>query len=405
MSARPATATRSSTTTDDALDVLIAGAGIGGLTLALALAKHGIHSHILERRQRFAPDGAGIQVGPNGARILKWLGLEPAVAKFAAAPHAVVARDGLLGDVLAQLPIGIAHNPKHTAPYWTMHRANLHGALVDAVRNSPFAGLSMSTEVLRAENTANGVTVTLGDHAVRTGSVFIGADGIHSRIRRAVFDDRALQSIGKGAARAVVSTGLIPKHLAQDQVNLWLAPAVHVVHYPIRQGKETAIIAIVDDEDINPDWTTPVPNEWVLSRCQSLNPQVRSVLECATDWQKWTLATAQPVRPCSKGRIALLGDAAHPILPFLAQGAVMAMEDAVILAQRLSLMPQNPEAALRAYAAARRGRTKRVANASQRTGRLYHLSGLAARVRNRTMKLVGGRRLINFYQWLYSWQP
>lgn len=404
MTTRTATAQNFADQTTNRLHVLIAGAGIGGLTLALALAKQNITSHVFERRERFTPEGAGIQVGPNGARILIALGLEAAISAFAGTPTAVVPRDGQTGDILSRMPLGRGNNANHTAPYWTMHRANLHAALCAAIHDSPHIRLTLGADVLRAEQASEDVAIILDNHDVVRGTVFVAADGCHSRFRKAWISDRPLTAVGKGAARAVIPAAQVPNTIDLNAVGLWLAPGAHVVHYPVRAGRDVALVAIFDDDDVSPDWTTPISQDWVLSRSSGLHRDLRDMLQTGTSWQKWSLTTTPPLSRWSTGRTTLLGDAAHPILPFLAQGAVMAMEDAVVLASSLARAPEDVVRALQRYEAARRPRCKRVAKASLRNGRIYHQSGVTAAIRNRTMKALGGQTLINRYRWLYGWR-
>lgn len=401
----PRTAVAYDTTDQSDCDqVLIAGAGIGGLTLALALAQHGIPSHIFERRETFSIEGAGIQVGPNGSRILKSLGLDAPICAFAGMPSYVIPHDGLSGEQLTRMPIGNRANPDHKAPYWTMHRANLHSALVAAVHDCPLTRLSMACEVIRAEQTLENVAAVLSNHKTEVGLALVGADGIHSRLRKAWITDRPLHAVGKSAARTVIPAAEFPDTFDKENVGLWLAPGAHVVHYPVRSGKEIALVAIFDDDEICPDWTTPISQEWVSMQASGLNTALQDALHTNSCWQKWSLAVLPPLVRWSTGRTTLLGDAAHPVLPFFAQGAVMAIEDAFVLAKLIAHTPQNVVLALQRYERLRRPRTRRVARASERNGRIYHYSGINAAMRNKAIKVIGGPALMSRYRWLYDWQ-
>jgi len=392
------------TNTSDVDQVLIAGGGIGGLSLALALAQHRIPSHVFERREKFSIEGAGIQVGPNGAGILKALGLEAPVCAFAGTPSYVIPRDGVTGDVLARMPVGNQANDTHSAPYWTMHRANLHGALVAAAHDCPLIRLSMGREVLRAEQTSDQVHVVLSNHETDAGQILVGADGIHSRLRKAWVSDTPLRAVNKSAARTVIPSAELSDAVDKSNVGLWLAPGAHVVHYPVRAGKELAVVAIFDDDEVSPDWTTPISGDWVTEHSTGLNADLQTLLHRGTNWQKWSLAALPPLKRWSTGRTTLLGDAAHPVLPFLAQGGVMAMEDAIVLATQLAKADGNAVKALQQYEHIRRPRTAHVARASERNGRLYHYSGFSAAARNRALKALNGSTLINRYRWLYNWK-
>lgn len=394
------------TATDDDMLVMIAGGGIAGLTLSLALARHGIASNIFERRERFEPEGAGIQIGPNGAHLLSLLGVDRDIKRIAGMPTAISVRDGTDGTIITNLPIGAGANRRHTAPYWTMHRADLHEALRAAVKRSPFIRLRQGADVLRGQATNDDVTLTCYDHSEHTGTVFVAADGLHSRFRKAKISDEPLRYLGKSAVRTVIPSGAMPDGVVVRDVGLWMAPNAHVVHYPVRTGSEVALVGVFDDDaDANDSWSTPVCQSWVEDRSRDLAATLQDVLATGTDWYKWPLVDLPPLKRWTQDRFALIGDAAHPILPFLAQGAVMALEDGIIFADLLSQWRDNIPFALSAYEVARRRRIRRVQRMSQQMGRIYHQRGMNARLRNQAMRALGGKTLMRRYDWLYEWRP
>ncbi len=386
--------------------VLIAGGGIGGLATALALAKLGRASHVLEKRAAFDEDGAGIQIGPNGTRILADLGLADSLADVVAKPVALRIMDGTDGRMITRLPLGSWMEARHGAPYWSLHRADLHGALLAAVQRSPMVRLSMGATVEDAASTTHGVEIATAAGSQLTGEALIVSDGLWSPFRTTLFDTDPLVFAGKCAFRAVVPTGKLHAALTPTDTHIWLSPGAHVVHYPIRAGREIAIVAIFRDQDAGQSWGTDVLPAAVTSRTANFPGPLRELLMQPKQWRRWSLYRAPVLGPWVNGRVALLGDAAHPILPFLAQGGVMALEDAVTLARHLAAVPPDRvPAALRAYEYARRSRITRVIRTSRRNGAVYHLSGLLAAARNAALTARSPERTMAGYDWLYGWRP
>jgi salicylate hydroxylase len=386
--------------------ILIAGGGIGGLATALALAKRGRASHVLERRAAFDDDGAGIQIGPNGTRILADLGVASALGAIAAKPDGLRVMDGTDGRLLTRLPLGAWIEARHSAPYWSLHRADLHTALLGAVQRSPLVRLSMGTAIEDAVSGTNDVAIGTAGGSRLQGEALIVADGLWSTLRSKLFKAPPLTFAGKCALRAVIPADLRPTGIAANDIHIWLSPGAHVVHYPIRAGREIAIVVILQGQDAGQTWGTDVLPAAVTSRTADFPDDLRQLLAQPARWRRWSLFRAPRSGSWIDGRIALLGDAAHPILPFLAQGGVMALEDAVTLAGVLAPAAQDrsPQA-LMSYQSARRSRTVRVARASKRNGDIYHLSGLFAAARNAALTSGSPERMIARYDWLYGWKP
>ena len=386
--------------------VLIAGGGIAGLATALALARRGIPSRILEQREQFSEAGAGIQIGPNGVRVLTALGVAPYLAEKASLPSEIVVRQGASARVLARMPLGTWIAERHGAPYWVVHRRDLQTALLAAVRAEP--AIEVVTGFAVTEIVAGGdhVEVRDADGSVARGPILIGADGIRSRVRTTVAPQVRLNFSGTAASRTLLPAGGASGPLGDpNRMGVWLAPGAHVVHYPVEAGAKIAVVAIVPDNRRIDDWAAP--NDWSMlaPHLAGFAPELREALSVAPEWRRWALFEADPLAHLTAGRIALVGDAAHPILPFLAQGGVMALEDAVVLAHCLAERRDNPQAALKAYEAARRQRVGAVVAASRQNGRIFHLSGPAAIARNLALAAVPATRLMTRYDWVYGWRP
>ncbi len=382
--------------------VLIAGGGIGGLALAIALSQHNIPSIILERGGSFSEAGAGIQIGPNGTRLLQRLGvathLEPNVGR----PIGIHVRRGSDGADRGTLPLGEWIEQRHGAPYWTAHRGHLQAALLARASNLPSIEFRMSWDVASFNETNHDVTVMATDGRRLTGAFLVGADGLWSAVRRQISGTAMPTSSRRSAARTVIATADLPADIRGDHVGVWMAPRVHVVHYPVRGGAETAVAILADEPWSVPGWGEDVSADEALRPCSGLSPLLLDLLGRGRDWRKWSLFDPPPLAHWSMARTTLLGDAAHPILPFLAQGAVMAIEDAVVLADVLASNMATP---LMAYENARRPRTQNVQNTARRNGQIYHLSGVAAAARDLALRAIPPAQMMARYDWLYGWTP
>jgi salicylate hydroxylase len=391
------------------LPVLIAGGGIGGLALALALARLGRSSTVLERQQRPAVAGAGIQLGPNGVRALRWLGVADALAPQVGEPDAIAVRAGASGRRLARLPLGRWIADRHGAPYWVMHRGDLYRALAGAAGAHPLIQMRTGFEVIAAEETAGQVTVSDAGGLRVAGPVLIGADGLWSAVRRALLPESGPRPAGAIAMRTVLPAAAA-EGLDGGCVGLWLSPAVHVVHYPVRRGREVAVVVIAREADARQGrgWDAQVEASRLRRRLAPFHPSLTDVLAPGSGdgwpWREWTLYTLSPLPAWVRGRIALLGDAAHPMLPYLAQGGALAMEDAIVLAGCLHAAA-DPPAALGHFEALRMARARRVQAASLRQGRIYHLPPPLSWGRDAVLSLTPGGWLMAGYDWLYAWRP
>lgn len=386
--------------------VLIAGGGIGGLATALALAKRGIASSVLERRLIFGEDGAGIQIGPNGTRILEAIGVTDFIKARITAPDALRILDATNANPLATFPLGRWMTERHGAPYWVAHRRDLHNALLSTAEREPLIQIRMGFDVTAVSDEPGSKVTAISAHADEArGDALIVADGAWSVLRSRAFSGSAPAYTGKCAVRAVLPIEDVPEELHRTEVHLWLGPDVHVVHYPVCAGHAVALVAIFDDRTIVSDWSTSCDGAWVSGQTAEFAPLLRDLLTRPGSWRRWSLMKLSRRPRAVVGRSALLGDAAHPVLPFLAQGGVMALEDAVVIADALAADPGDPARALRTYASARASRVRRVAHVSWMNGKIYHLSGPMAAARNVAFARVRPDRFMKSYDWLYGWTP
>jgi salicylate hydroxylase len=388
---------------DRARPILIAGGGIAGLACALALARVGRSALVLEREPAFAEAGAGIQLGPNGVRVLQHLGVADRLAPLAGRPEWVHVRDGASARSLARLPLGSWIAARHEAPYWVVHRHDLHGALSAAAAADPRIAVRHGFDVVAADQSPVGVRAFSASGEEMQGAALVGADGLWSKVRDIVLVPPAPQFSGKTAARGLISAQDAGA-LETDVVGLWLSPRAHVVHYPVRAGSEMAVIVIAAEPWRGREWGAPVESETVLSRLTGFYAGLTRVLGGVRQWRKWALYRLPALSTWSRGRITLAGDAAHPMLPYLAQGGVLALEDAVVLAQRVAAFPGEEFRAFAAYEATRRERARRAQAASRRNGLIYHLPPPLSWTRNTALRLPG-TWLMARYDWLYGWRP
>lgn len=385
--------------------VVIAGGGIGGLSTALALAVEGIPSHVCERRPAYPEEGAGIQLGPNATKLLKTTGVFDILRPTAGQPDRLVVHDGASGSVLTEMPLGGWMERRYGAPYLTVHRQDLHTSLRLAAESEPLIRLETNAEVVSFIDDSEGVFAILNSGQRLLGHAVIGADGLWSRLRRQVTDAEQLIPAHKCAYRGVVRCGDFPSNLSANDVHIWLHPGAHIVHYPVRAGREIALVAILDDPTRGDSWSLPAEIGWVEKRGAMFPESLRSLLSAVETWRMWSLQTMPKLQTWSKGRVALLGDAAHPIFPFLAQGGVLAIEDAAVLARCLTQQSETVAGQLAAYTRIRQGRVARVAEASRRNGEIYHMSGALAAARDAVLRSVPARILISRYDWLYRFEP
>jgi len=389
-------------------NIIVAGAGIGGLTAALALAQRGFRVTVIEQAERLEETGAGIQLSPNATRVMLALGLEEQLKAHVVAPEAVEIATAA-GRKLAQIRLGENATERYGAPYWVIHRGDLQAALAEAVRNHPDIAFKLGTRVEDFIPHPHGVSVACrrgAEPADERGIALIGADGLWSALRTRLGHERAPTFRRRTAWRALVPAAQVDPAFAEPIVRLWLGRNAHLVHYPVRGGTLVNVVAIVNDRQPRSGWSTAGTRGELIER---LPPWRWSDRACALiaapeRWLTWSLYDLAPLRRWGTGPVTLLGDAAHPMLPFLAQGAAMAIEDAAVLAASLARDPDDPAAAMRRYEATRRNRVAAAQHAARRNGAIYHVGGISALARNLYLRTVGNR-LLRRQDWLYSWRP
>lgn len=389
---------------------LIVGGGIGGLAAALALARVGWPSFVAERRSEWSEAGAGIQLSPNGMRVLARLGVATHLEPQAARPREITVRDASSARVLQRLPLGDWIASRHGAPYWQVHRRDLQAALVAKVSSEPLITVMHGFEAVAFATEGENVRLQARDGRSMTGALLVGADGVFSCVRNQLFASPTPRFSGRTAARTVVPAPIDPKAqavLSSTSTGVWLAPGAHVVHYPVRGGREIAIVVVRTEAWSSHGWSEPVMSEEIEAALVRVAPAFVAALGRGHVWRRWALFETEPLSHWSKGRATLLGDAAHPTLPFLAQGGSLALEDAATLATCLASVPipAGIPAALATYETARADRSRRVVAAARRNGTIFHLGGGAAIARNAAMRAMSGERVMAGYDWVYGWRP
>lgn len=387
--------------------IIIAGAGIGGLTAALTLARAGFRVDVFERAARVSEFGAGLQISPNASRLLIGLGLEHRLEHLIGRPLSLVVRSGPSAEVLVDMPLGEAAVRRWGAPTWVVHRGDLQAALAGAAAEDPDIAIHTGHTIEGAVEHQRGLSVLVaGPKGVEEleAAALIAADGVRSKLRALVTGPSALRFTGKAAWRAVVPVEAVPQPLAGQRTGLWLGPAAHLVHYPLRNGTVVNIVAITRLDQGFEDWAAPGRAEEVQAAFAGFAPLARSLIACPTSWTRWALFDRNPSARYAAGRIALLGDAAHPMLPFLAQGASMAIEDAHVLARTLSETPNDVPAALERYSKARAPRAGRVQREARFNDTVFHFGFPAAIARDMGLRVMGGDGMMQRYDWLYGWK-
>jgi 2-polyprenyl-6-methoxyphenol hydroxylase-like FAD-dependent oxidoreductase len=384
------------------LPILVAGGGIGGLAAAYALAQKGFPVRVFEQAPEFKEIGAGIQLGPNIFRALERIGLKDAVLADAHRPPGMEMRCALSGDLVTRIPLDDRFIERFEHPYAVTHRADIHGVFLKACRDNNLVTLETHRSVEGYEQESDGVTLVLHSGERIRGRALIGCDGMWSKIRdRIVGDGKPLVS-GHIAYRAVLEKAEVPEDLWRPDVVLWAGPRTHLVHYPLRRGELYNLVAVFHSDRYEEGWNTEADAGELWAHFDGQRPEVLRMLERIETWRMWVLCDREPVKEWNRGRVTLLGDAAHPMLQYLAQGACMATEDAVCLAEKVAEQPDDLQAAFQSYVLERYLRTARVQIMARVYGDFYHARGPAAELRN---QMLGPRTPGQSYEgiaWLYG---
>ena len=383
------------------LPVLIAGGGIGGLSTGIALGRAGFDATILERSTFAEESGAGIQLGPNATRILRSLGVLDVLLPQTFRPEAIWLFDGLSGRRLATVPLGDHAEQRYGAPYLTLHRADLHAGLRAAAEAASTVSLSSGFDVSGIE-ARDDITIANLDGTTIEGSSLIGADGLWSTVRKWIAPEAALSYAGATAFRTLLPREGLPAPFSAPVIGLWLSPKAHLVHYPVRAGRALNVVAVTAGGREAPGWNQTADGASLLSGFTRWCKESKSLLKRAEGWRAWSLFSLPALPRWSRGAVTLVGDAAHPVLPYLAQGAAFAIEDAAMLAKYFAAGRNDPATAFRTYENARRPRATRLQNTARRLGRIYHLRGPARLARNTALGLRSETATLRQFDWLYG---
>jgi 2-polyprenyl-6-methoxyphenol hydroxylase-like FAD-dependent oxidoreductase len=384
------------------LPFLISGGGIGGLVTAYALASKGFPVRVFEQAPEFRELGAGIQLGPNIFRALERIGLKVDMLSDAWKPGRLEMRDALTGTEITSVPLGQEFIARFKQPYAVTHRADIHGVYLKACQGSNLISLETSRRVDDFADHGDSVTIQLEGGEEARGCALIGCDGMWSKIRQKVVGDGAPRVSGHIAYRAVLKREEVPDDLWSPDVMLWAGPKTHFVHYPLRRGTLYNLVAVFHSDRYVEGWNTEGAKDELFARFKGQRPEVQRLLERIETWRMWVLCDREPIKEWTKGRVTLLGDAAHPMLQYLAQGACMATEDAVCLAEKLAAAPDDVPAAFRAYQQQRYLRTGRVQIMARVYGEFYHAGGVAAELRYNALHGRSPEQSYDGMAWLYD---
>ncbi|MBQ8102140.1 MAG: FAD-dependent monooxygenase [Afipia sp.] len=393
----------------DSRTIVVAGAGIGGLTTALALAQRGFRVIVLERAAKLEEAGAGLQLSPNASRILIDLGLEPLLAPHMIVPDSISIMTARTGKEIGRVPLGEAAALRYGAPYWIVRRADLQSALLARVTGHPDIDLRLGAQFEDVAVYPKGVTVVQRRGTARQQEqalALIGADGVWSSVRHQIFPEAQPQFTGSIAWRGTVDATQLPRGFNTQRVQLWMGTNAHLVAYPMSGGKRINVVAIISGKWNRPGWSEPgdvveIANQFSAPRWPIA---ARMMIGAVDGWRKWALFAVRDGGVWNKGPIALLGDASHAMLPFAAQGAGMAIEDAAVIAKCLESSPANPTAAFAEYARLRAPRVTRTQRTARKNGRTYHLGGPVGFARDQVIRVLGGSRLLSRQDWIYDWR-
>ena len=387
--------------------ILVAGGGIGGLAAALALAGRGLDVTVLEQSPQIGEIGAGIQLGPNAFAAFDALGVGEHMRSIAVYTDELVMHDAIDETLIGRIPVGAAFRARFDNPYAVIHRADLHRCLFDAARESGRVEFITSMLVRHVEQSADGVSVVDARGTTHRAQALIGADGVKSAVRAQYVDDPARVS-GHVVYRAVVDKADFPADLRWNAASIWVGPNCHLVHYPLRGGEQYNVVVTFHSRQVEEWSVTEGSATEVQSYFTDVCPRARQLIDLPKSWKRWATADREPIERWTYGRATLLGDAAHPTLQYLAQGACMALEDAVTLGEALRVHAPGAAAdfgpAFEHYQRSRVARTARVVLSAREMGRIFHARGVERLVRNDLWKGRTPERFYDALEWLYGWR-
>lgn len=383
--------------------VIVVGGGIGGLAAALALARQNISVELLEQAPKIGEIGAGIQLAANAFNALDALGVGEATRRRAVFTDYLKLMDAVDASEVVRIDVGAPYRQRFGNPYAVIHRADIHLSILEAVRESPLIQFRTNTQVQAIEQDEHGATVIDQRGTRYRADAVIGCDGVKSAVRAALIGDEH-HVTGHVVYRAVVDVENMPPDLQINAPVVWAGPHCHLVHYPLRGGKQYNLVVTFHSRQQEQWGVTEGSKEEVLSYFEGIHPLPHQMLDRPTSWKRWATADRDPVEQWSVGRVTLLGDSAHPMTQYLAQGACQALEDAVTLGAAVEAAHGDFEAAFKLYERARIPRTARVLYSAREMGRIYHAKGVERLVRN---SLWVDRTQEQFYdalQWLHGWR-
>ncbi|MDP4302186.1 3-hydroxybenzoate 6-monooxygenase [Leptothrix discophora] len=383
--------------------VLVAGGGIGGIAAALALTRQGFDVQVLEQAPQLGEIGAGIQLGPNAFSAFDALGVGPQARSRAVYTDFMVMHDAVDEYQVGKIPTGEAFLKRFGNPYAVIHRADVHLSLLEGAQASDRIQVRTSTQVQSVEQDESGVTV-IDQHGERhRGIALIGADGVKSAVRRQYVGDEARVS-GHVVYRAVVDKADFPEDLRWNAASIWVGPNCHLVHYPLRGGEQYNVVVTFHSRQVEQWSVTEGSREEVQSYFTGISPRARQLIDLPKSWKRWATADREPIGQWTYGRATLLGDAAHPTLQYLAQGACMALEDAVTLGEALRVRGNDFAQAFDLYQRSRVARTARIVLSAREMGRIFHAKGVERLVRNDLWRGRSADRFYDAMEWLYGWK-
>jgi 2-polyprenyl-6-methoxyphenol hydroxylase-like FAD-dependent oxidoreductase len=383
--------------------VLIAGGGIGGLAAALGLAQKGIRSIVLEKAPALGEIGAGIQLGPNAFHAFDYLGVGEAARGMAVFIDQLRLMDAVTAEEITHVDLGEAFRSRFKNPYAVVHRGDLHGVFLKACQKHRLVELRTSSEVVDYDQDGSSVTARLTSRDSLTGSLLIGADGLWSNIRKKVVGDGLPRVSGHSTYRSVIPTEEMPEDLRWNAATLWAGPKCHIVHYPLSGWKMFNLVVTYHNDASEPVAGKSVSDTEVMQGFRSVHERAQRIIGHGKDWKLWVLCDRDPVENWVDGRVVLLGDAAHPMMQYFAQGACMALEDAVCLSHLLDGQLRDQANALELYRNQRMLRTARVQMQSRAIGEhIYHPNGAHALLRNAIMRAKSSEDYIDQLAWLYG---
>jgi len=382
--------------------IIVVGGGIGGLAASLALVRQGFDVTVLEQAPEIGEIGAGIQLGPNAFSAFDALGIGEKARGRAVYVDEMIMHDAVDGALVGRIPTGEAFRKRFNNPYAVIHRVDIHSSLLEGAQETGRVEFKTSTRIERVEQDDNGVTAWDQNGVAHRGVALIAADGGKSVVRAQYVNDPP-RITGHVVYRAVIEKADFPKDLQWNAASLWAGPKCHLVHYPLRGGEQYNVVVTFHSRKPEEWGVTDGSKEEVQSYFQDVCPKARQLIDLPKSWRRWATADKEPIETWTFGRVTLLGDSAHPTTQYMAQGACMALEDAVTLGEALRVNQNDIPKALQLYQSCRTTRTARIVLSGREMGRIYHASGIERKIRNSLWK---GRETERFYdaiEWLYGW--